>query len=84
MAMYRTDGSLDWVLGQGGSGLDSFHGVGILPDGPDQESIFVTGEFGDTVLFGTGGGDEVQLTAAGDLGDPDIVLLRLDVQTDVN
>jgi hypothetical protein len=85
VAVYRSDGSLDWGLGQGGTGLDSFSGVAVVPDGAEQESIILAGRFNFVVTFGTGGGDEIELTSADEVDySTDIVLLRFDVQTDVD
>jgi hypothetical protein len=71
IAAYAPDGQLVWALGLGGDGDDRVWGVNTLAD----ESIFASGHFSQSVTFGTGPDDAVDLTSA---GDSDIFLLRLD------
>ena len=82
IALYNQDGSLEWALGQGGEGWDRFIDVESFSAGPANPDAFVvSGHFEHTVTFGTGGGDEIELTAAGsedDSSDLDIVMLRFE------
>jgi hypothetical protein len=76
-AMYDQEGSLEWALAQAGPGWDRFTGVETFAAGPtDPDAFVVSGRFEDTVTFGTGGGDEIELTASG--SEMDIVILRFD------
>ena len=56
--------------------LCRFSGVSAIPTGlEDGDHVFVSGWFYQDATFGTGGGDQVELSS---MGEADIVLLRFD------
>jgi hypothetical protein len=81
LAAYSASGDFLWALPQGSISYDLFHDVVRFPGGDQESDILVTGGyFSETVLFGTGGSDVVQLTST-ETPQPfshDVVLLRFD------
>jgi hypothetical protein len=61
IAKFNPDSTVAWARGSGGLGLDSGHWITSLSD----ESTVVTGSFQETVIFGEGEGNQVELTSAG-------------------
>jgi hypothetical protein len=62
VARYNPDGTFDWVVTAGGTHNDRMHAMDARPDG----SFAITGDFGNTAVFGAGDPNETHLTAGGD------------------
>ncbi len=60
IARYNPDGTLAWVKGSGGTGGAMGHGVTTLSD----DSVVTTGMMTDTVIFGSGEPNEIQLSSS--------------------
>lgn len=68
VARYRPDGSVAWARQAGGEFADRGHGVAVASD----NSVLVTGEFTDSIAFGSYG----EPTVLAGRGDEDIFLAR--------
>ncbi len=62
VAEYKSDGSLDWAKGAGGSSYDFSRGVAA---NDVSNVVVVTGEFSSTAIFGSGEPGQTSLAAAG-------------------
>jgi hypothetical protein len=62
VASYDLDGALIWATGAGGVGLDGANDIAALPDG----SLFATGVFEDSAVFGEAEAEETTLVDGGD------------------
>ncbi len=66
LAKYAADGSLEWVRKAGSAtALDEADDVGWDVSAGSDGAIFVTGEFGETAIFGEGEPNQTELTATG-------------------
>ena len=83
--MCAADGTLEWVLSQGGLRHDMFSAVSPHYDAAsDMEWFVVAGDYSNTTTFGTGGGDEIAVPAIDDDSENmDAVLLRFDKDANV-
>ncbi|MCK4720898.1 hypothetical protein KAU08_09570 [bacterium] len=69
IASYNPDGTLAWAKCAGGGYYDKGSGIATLSD----DSIVVTGQIGESAIFGTGESNEVAPTSA---GSDDIFIAR--------
>ena len=69
VARYNSDGTLNWAVRAGGTGLDNGFGIAALVDG----TSLVTGRFEGEATFGEGEPNPVTLTSA---GESDIFVAR--------